>query len=239
MTRHDGWDASADAWVRELGADGDFARVSVLDRPMLARIDAAPRSIALDVGCGEGRFCRKIAQRGIRAVGVDAAPPMIAAALRRDPDGEYLVADAAALPFKAASFDVVVAYLSLLDVDDAASAIAEMARVLTPGGMLLVANLNGFVTANPHNGWIKAGEKSLFPIDNYLSPRPEWVEWRGIRVRNWHRPLRDYMRAFLGAGLRLTQFDEPAPHGGEPERASRYTRVPYFVLMEWHKDAQP
>ncbi|MEO1104920.1 MAG: SAM-dependent methyltransferase, partial [Pseudomonadota bacterium] len=60
MIRDNGWEASADAWVATLGTDGDFGRVHVLDRPMLARVDRAPHHKALDVGCGEGRFCRKL-----------------------------------------------------------------------------------------------------------------------------------------------------------------------------------
>ena len=54
----DGWSASAAAWIAEQGEDGDYGRRFVLDAPMRARIEGRGFRNALDVGCGEGRFCR-------------------------------------------------------------------------------------------------------------------------------------------------------------------------------------
>ena len=132
----------------------------------------------------------------------------------------------------------MLSYLSLIDIPDIATAIAEMARVLAPGGTLLIANLNGFSTATTQGGWTRDGDGSLrFCIDNYLEERADWVGWRGIRIQNWHRPLSRYMDLLLGEGLALRHFDEPAPHGGPSEKAARYRRVPYFLIMEWQKPA--
>ena len=64
------------------------------------------------------------------------------------------------------------------------------------------------------------------------------MAYRGIRVRNYHRPLRDYMSALLDTGLRLTYFDEPEPTGAAPAvKSAKYRRVPYFLVMEWEKAA--
>jgi hypothetical protein len=109
--------------------------------------------------------------------------------------------------------------------------------VLKPGGALLVANLTSFSTARAHGGWQRnlLGQRTHFGIDRYLEPRANWDEWRGIRVLNWHRPLKDYMQWFLAHGLVLTHFDEPAPNGGPPDRADRYRRAPWYLIMEWRK----
>ena len=65
-----------------------------------------------------------------------------------------------------------------------------------------------------------------------------WIEYRGIRVVNYHRPLSIYLQALLGAGLVLTHFDEPAPTPEAPaSRARSYARVPWFLVMEWVKPA--
>ena len=64
-----GWDESAAAWIASQGEDGDHGRRYVLDRPMLERAVAAGAAPALDVGCGEGRFCRMLAERGRLAPG--------------------------------------------------------------------------------------------------------------------------------------------------------------------------
>ncbi len=63
-----------------------------------------------------------------------------------------------------------------------------------------------------------------------------WIDYRGIRVVNHHRPMSTYLRALLGAGLTLTHFDEPEASPDAPaSRAAAYARVPWFLVMEWLK----
>ena len=235
-----GWSTSAEAWIAAQGESGDRGRRLILDGPMLARVrQAAPRT-ALDVGCGEGRFCRMLSADGIDATGIDPTPALLAEARRRDPDGRYIEAAAEALPFGDASFDLTVSYLTLIDIEDIAAAIAEMARVTRPGGRILVANLTGLITANPNFGWIDGPDgKRLFAIDHYLEERPNRAEWDGISVINWHRPLSTYMAHFLAAGLTLTHFDEPAPTAGDPAWIDIAVRAPWFLVMEWQKPEAP
>ncbi len=143
-----------------------------------------------------------------------------------------------ALAFDDASFDLVVSYLSLIDMPEIAAPIREMARVLRPGGTLLIANLNGFNTAGAESGWIRDvfGNLRHYPVDHYLEERAFWTEWRGIRIVNHHRPLNTYMHECLSVGLQLRYFGEPAPIAGAPEpKADRYRRAPWFVVMEWVK----
>lgn len=230
---NDGWAESAAAWIAEQGAEGDSSRRFVLDPPMLERVAAGGFRRALDVGCGEGRFCRVLRDRGIAATGLDPTEALIAEARRRDPVGDYRIGRAEALDFPDAAFDLVVSYLTLIDIPDVAAAVAEMTRVLAPGGALLIANISSFVTAGPSEGWTGGS----FPIDHYMEERAEWAAWRGIRVRNWHRPLSTYMALLLGQGLVLRHFEEPMPRGGDPARAALFRRVPWFLLMEWRKPA--
>ena len=174
-----------------------------------------------------------LAERGIHAIGIDPTEPLIAEARRRDPAGDYRIGRAETLDFLDASFDLVVAYLSLIDIPDLPAAIAEMARVLRPGGALLIANLTSFGTAG---GWsLDLLGRTRFAIDHYLAERASWASWRGIRIRNWHRPLETYMTLLLGTGLDLRFFAEPVPHGGNARRVARYRRVPWFLIMEWRK----
>lgn len=234
----DGWDTSAAAWTASLGDSGDFGRARVLDRPMLARVTGRGFASALDVGCGEGRFCRMLRSIGTIATGIDPTEALIATARQRDPDGHYVLGRAEALDFGDASFDLVISYLSLIDIADLAGAIAEMHRVLRPGGTLLIANSASYNTAQVGDGWTQStGGEPCFGFDHYLDERALWVEWRGIRVRNWHRPLQTYMQLLLGAGMQLVHFAEPAALDGDPVRVQRYNRAPWFVLMEWAKPA--
>ena len=115
-----------------------------------------------------------------------------------------------------------------------------MARVLKPGGTLLIVNLTSYNTACGDVGWVKdaTGRRVYYPLDNYLQEREMWIEYRGIRVVNHHRPLSTYLRALLAAGLILTYFDEPAPSAdAQGSRARSYSRAPWFLVMEWLKPA--
>lgn len=231
-----GWDESAAAWIADMGPQGsEFSRGEVLDAPMLSRAMQSGARRALDVGCGEGRFSRMLRQHGIATTGIDPTRALLAEARRRDPEGDYREGRAESLDFADASFDLVVSYLTLIDIPDHRAAIAEMVRVLAPGGALLIANLTSFSSASRDRWTLGPDGRERFAIDDYLDERESWDEWRGIRVRNWHRPLSAYMGALLGAGLILSHFDEPAPRNMSHPKAARYRRVPWHFIMEWRK----
>lgn len=233
----DGWAASAAAWIVEQGDDGDYGRRFVLDAPMRERIVGRGFRNALDVGCGEGRFCRIMQRTGIRTTGIDPTKALLARARELDPAGDYRLGRAETMDFDA-DFDLVVSYLSLIDIPDLGTAIAKIVAALRPGGTLLIANLTSFITAGPPEGWTRDGDGPLrFTIDHYMDERATWVSWRGIRIQNWHRPLSTYMTLLLDQGLQLRLFVEPQPVGGNPDRNALHRRVPYFHIMEWQKPA--
>jgi 2-polyprenyl-3-methyl-5-hydroxy-6-metoxy-1,4-benzoquinol methylase len=93
------WDDNAEAWIDHMGAHGDFAREYVLDPVMLARVRQGAFKSALDIGCGEGRFCRLLAKENIPAIGIDPTEALIAEARKRDPAGDYRLHRAEELGF--------------------------------------------------------------------------------------------------------------------------------------------
>jgi SAM-dependent methyltransferase len=236
---NNGWNESAAAWIELLGGRGDWGREHVLDAAMLRRVQGGRFHSALDVGCGEGRFCRLLQQNGIATIGVDPTVALLQEARRRDSSGDYRLGRAEKLEFEDERFDLVVSYLTLIDIPDFRTAIAEMARVLRRRGRLLVANITSFTSACAAQGWIRDAEGRLlcYPLDRYLEEFALWLEWKGMKIENWHRPLGAYMAAFLDQGLTLRCFEEPEPVGGDPDRAARYRRAPWFVVMEWEKQA--
>src|SRR6185437_14954742 len=111
-----GWESSAQAWIDsmgERGARGDWGRQHVLDPVMLARVAGGRFGNALDVGCGEGRFCRMLKAAGIEATGIDPTRQFLELARQRDPTGDYRLGRAERLEFEAAGFDLVVSYITL------------------------------------------------------------------------------------------------------------------------------
>ena len=230
------WDASAEAWIESLKTGGDFSRVAVLDRPMLAVVHASGARRVLDVGCGEGRFCRMISETVPQVVGLDPTAWLLSEA-RKLGGAQYAQGRAEDMPFEDRDFDMVVSYLSLIDIPDNAAAIAEMARVVRPGGYVLIANLNSWVTAAQTKGRGVVRNKqghSTMTVANYLTPHWYWAKWRGVKIKNWHRPVSQYMREALQAGLRLEDFQEPLADAGWA-RSESYNHAPYFWLQLWGK----
>lgn len=101
----------------------------------LAGLRAAATERVLDVGCGNGLYLAELRRRGIRAVGCDLSPGMLAAAA---PHPELVNGDVTALPFAPAACDVVLAPHMLYHVADRATAARELRRVLRPGGRCVV-----------------------------------------------------------------------------------------------------
>lgn len=232
------WSSSAEGWV-DLMRKGDLNRELLLDAPMLDLAGDVAGQRVLDVGCGEGRFSRFLSARGASVVGIDPTPGLLAESKRQDPSSRVLRASGEALPFANDAFDLVVAYLVLIDIPDFRAGIQEISRVLRPGGQVIVANLNSFTTTNAQ-AWFKDvdGRRLHVRVDEYFEERAILLKWAGIEIFNWHRPMEAYMQAFLGAGLTLEAFAEPRP---TPEVVAEHPgfaynlRVPLFHTMAWRK----
>lgn len=127
----------------------------------------------LDVGTGDGTYAIAAATRGGSVVGVDTSSEMLAAARRRADEAGVALASrrgsAESLPFRDATFDVVFAVTLLCFVDDPRRAAQEMARVLAPGGHLVLADLGRLST------WAALRRiKGWFESDTWRG-RPFWT----------------------------------------------------------------
>lgn len=111
--------------------------------PLVAEVVAARPRRVLEVGCGWGELAEWVAREtGAEVVATDLSPRMVELALGRGVDA--LVADVQALPFAEAEFDLVIAAWMLYHVPDLALGLDEIARVLEPGGTLVVATNSQF-----------------------------------------------------------------------------------------------
>ena len=138
------WDEQAGGWAAFARTEGHDVAHARLNFPGFLRLLPPPGRTALDVGCGEGRVGAELERRGYRVVGVDSSPRMVELARERH---EAVVADATALPFDDGAFDLAIAYMSLMNMDDLEGALPEIARVLEPGGRFCFAVTHPFATA--------------------------------------------------------------------------------------------
>lgn len=234
MSLNADWEEEAGNWLAWARTPGHDPYWHYRDA-FFALVPAAP-SATLEVGCGEGRVARDLAARGHRVTAVDAAPTLLAAAEAADPGGRYLLADAADLPFADASFDLVVAYNSLMDVQDMPAAVREAARVLRSHGHLCACVTHPLADAGAFAE--RRGDAPFVIEGGYLESRrfEGTFEHDGLEMtfRGWAYPLEAYSRALEAAGLRIEALREPPIPAEEAERdpaERRWRRVPMFLMF--------
>lgn len=164
----------------------------------------------LDAGCGSGPLAAELVARGADVTGFDGSPAMIDLARRRLGGSVPLsVHDLTEpLPYADETFDDVVASLVLHYLEDWDAPLAEIRRVLKPGGRL-VASVN-----HPFAQVLNAPDEDYFATRLYS----EDIELNGqtTALTFWHRPLREVVRAVTDAGLDLRVLDEPGPSADTP-----------------------
>jgi SAM-dependent methyltransferase len=237
------WEANASWWVQTFtdGADAEYGEQIL---PMVAEHLAGTANV-LDVGCGEGQISRLAAEvPGVaRVVGVDPTWAQLDVARVRGGRTRYARAEAARLPFPDSSFDAAIACLVFEHIDDAGAAVAEVGRVLQPGGRFLFF-LNHPLLQTPGSGWIddRILDEQYWRIGPYLveDTTVEEVD-KDVWIPFIHRPLSRYVNALVGAGLLVTRMEEPAPPPGFLARAEEYAAaatIPRLLFLRAEKLAR-
>ena len=193
----------------------------------------------LDIGCGEGQLSRLLASTGAAAVvGFDPARAQAEEAVRRGGGPAYARAAAGAMPFAAGAFDAAVACLVFEHITDVDAAVAEVARVLRPGGRFVFLLNHPFIQT-PGSGWID--DHLLDPPETYWRIGPyldESLEMEqvdhGVFLPFVHRPLSRYVNALAAAGLQLCRMVEPEPPVGfldASQAAGVVGRIPRLLVL--------
>jgi SAM-dependent methyltransferase len=235
------WEEQAGWWQAGFtgGADPEYEE-QILP---LAAEELAGANRVLDVGCGEGQVARLAAAGGASTVvGVDPTWAQVVVAPDRAGGPVYARADAAALPCRSGSVDAVVACLVFEHIRDVDDAIAEVARVLRPGGWFCFF-LNHPLLQTPGSGWID--DQVLDPPEQYWRIGPYLVEDEtveqveaGVFIPFVHRPLSRYVNALAGHGLLIERMEEPAPPPGFLARAHEYAdaaTIPRLLYLRVRK----
>ena len=218
------WDAHAEDWIAwARSAEHDHV-YWLFARPRLLELLPEPGQLTLDVGCGEGRLARELQELGHTVLGVDSSPRLAEAARAADPPTQVLVRSVVDLPLDDGVADLAVACMSLLCFEDLDASVAEIARVLRPGGSFC------FATLHPSNSSAQAGGGSYFAETPFVDIR----ERLGLSMtfHDIHRPLSAITGALERAGLLLETLREPLPdadHLASHPEVARWRREPCFL----------
>ena len=183
-------------------------------------------------------MARDLTARGHRVVGLDTSPTLARYAKEAATGPAYLLADAAALPFPDESFDLVVAYNSLMDVEDMPAAVSEAARVLTRPGRFCICVTHPFADTGE---FIGDGPDAHFTMTRpYFGHRrfEGSAERDGLTMtfRGWTYSLEDYAIALESAGLVIELLREPRPASSSVGDRSELP-LPMFLYLRAMKAA--
>jgi len=230
--RDPSWEANARWWQEGFteGADPEYEEQIL---PIVAD-ELGGCAHVLDVGTGEGQLARQLLTNGVaRVTGIDPTVNQLGAAVARGSTARYVRGDATALPFADGAFDGVLACLVFEHIAAIDDALAEVARVLEPGGTFLFL-LNHPLLQAPDSGWVDdqiLGEQ-YWRIGPYLVESLEDEELApGVRLPFFHRPMSRYVNAMAANGLLVDRMLEPAPPPGFIARAVEYAGSAAFPRL--------
>ena len=224
------WDENAEVWTELVRAGFDHYRDGLNTPAFFEMLPEVNGLFGLDVGCGEGHNTRLLAEHGARVVGVDISKRFVHHASEAEHDHplgvRYEVASAVDLPFDGASFDFATAFMSLMDIPETEKVLAEVFRVLRPGGFFQFSITHPcFDTPHRENLRDEAGRTYAIEVGDYFRGRegevqewlfsaapPEVREGRPpFRTPIFMRPLSWWLNGLTEAGFVLERFGEPYP----------------------------
>ncbi len=251
------WNANAAAWTDLSRAGFDRYRDLVNTPAFFRLLPPVDGLTCLDLGCGEGHNTRLLAGQGARVAALDVAGSFITAAAGQDRSRiRYTVGDGAALPFRAAAFDAVTAFMSLMDVADPERTLGEVARVLRPGGFVQFSVLHPVMSA-PAGRWVndESGVRQARAVGDYFYEGPlteTWIfsaapaelrdRYQPFTITYARRTMTGWLSAVLGAGLVIEAIAEPC---ADEETAGAHLEVadtriaPYFLIVRARKPSEP
>ena len=157
----------------------------------------------LDAGCGSGPLFEDLRAKGAIVTGFDSSPAMLELARQRlGDDADLQVADLSQpLPFPDGTFDDVVVSLVLHYLQDWTTPLAELRRVLKPGGRLLLS------VNHPRILEASDPDADYFSVTQYSDEYT--FDGQSAVLTYWHRPLHAMSDAFTQAGFRIAVISEP------------------------------
>lgn len=203
----------------------------------------------IDIGCGQGEFCRELASRGAQVVGVDASKSLIATAKKRSGEKyniHYIISDAGKIEGIAdKTFDAAISILAVQNMEDLGVITKESARVIKDGGRLVWVLNHPCFRIPRQSGWgFDEGRKLQYRrVDRYMSELKIPIQMHpgaapGVTTWTFHRPLSVYFDQLNTNGFAVTKLEEWVSKRkslpGKKARAENASReeIPLFLAIK-------
>jgi ubiquinone/menaquinone biosynthesis C-methylase UbiE len=252
------WNEMSEYWTTQVREGRDSWR-EYMNAPAFKKMIGDVQGLKLlDLACGEGYFSRFFSMVGADVTGVDFSEKQIAAAEKeesKNPLGiRYFIADASKIDFlEPESFDIVICFMALMDIEDYENTIMHASRVLKTEGRFV------FIFVHPCFGWSRRHEGTTYceweykrnddgsrnpqylKIWEYFTNHPYVMEWRGLGspeslfTTQFHRTITDYVTELNRNGFVISQIIEPRPMGDEsslPSNMGKLFRIPHTICIE-------
>ena len=181
-------------WAANYDSPGN--PVLLAEEPVVRELVARyPAGVALDAACGTGRHAAYLAAAGHRVTGIDSTPEMVEVAKVKVPTARFETADLTAIPLSDGVMDLAVCALALTHCSDLGPPIREIARVVRPGGHVIISDVHPFMVMLGGHGRYRLNQQTGHGF-----------------VRNYLHLPSDYIAASRSAGLNVVQCLEPL-HG--------------------------
>jgi ubiquinone/menaquinone biosynthesis C-methylase UbiE len=219
MNRQDtSWENVANWYDKHVSDASDHHR-DVIIPGTVKLLDPKKGEKMLDVGCGQGVFCRELASRGVQVVGIDASKKLIDIAKKMSGEKyniHYRVSDAGDLEgIQDATFDAACSILAIQNMENLAAVTKETARVLKKNGRLVWVLNHPCFRIPRQSGWGFDEKRKLQyrRIDRYMTEMKIPIQMHpgsspGVHTWTFHRPLSAYFDQLSSFGCAVTKLEE-------------------------------
>jgi ubiquinone/menaquinone biosynthesis C-methylase UbiE len=174
----------------------------------------------LDVGCGAGRDCKIMAEKGAKVIGIDVSPKMIALAQEKCKglDVEFYLRDMERTGFPNEEFDIITAIFSVSYKKSLKKVLREFYRILKKNGEVFI------VVSHPIRKMIKY-------THNYFESGKHWENFKNIKRFGYYRTMEEYINSIISEGFVVREIREPKPKFKNPEE----NFYPHHLLLRIRK----
>jgi SAM-dependent methyltransferase len=208
------WNDAAGEWDRTIAKDETY-RTLLITNALEKILTDCPGRDALDAGCGNGYFSGWLAAKGTRVHGIDGSEEMVRLAKSKFPSIKFDVYDLQnELPLKE-GYDIILANMLLMHMQDVSVFLKEANRLLKPGGSLVFSVLHPCFNQPTAKLYKSLWQKLVFAkpgalaYDYYSNSKGRFESHFKTQLSHYHRTLEEYSTELKNAGLAVTEMVEP------------------------------